>query len=71
MIRHLRIWQTLFVLLLIAALTAGFYILPSIKIDTNLADISPKTDLSEKLKFATDALRSDIEKRIMKKFSDN
>jgi len=61
----LRIWQTLFALLLTLATISLIKIAPSIQIDTNLAEISPDNQHLPQTQEAIAALRENIEQRII------
>ncbi len=60
-----RVWQCLFLVLLLATTILGLHIAQSIQIDTDLADIAPATQTTDATKKATQALRSNIEQRIV------
>ncbi len=68
---YLRIWRSLFFALFIGTLALGVYIVPSVKIDTDLAGLSPGSEQAEHTKFAIDALRQNIEKRVILLVSGN
>lgn len=67
----LRVWQTLFSLLLIATIVGAFRVAPNIQIDTDLADISPANQYRPQTQDAIAALRQNIEQRIILLVSGN
>lgn len=65
MARFIKIWQSLFVFILLASVLIFAQQASKLQIDTDLADMTPATRASDETRLATAALRKNIEQRIL------